>query len=262
MINSELAKIENWLRSNKLSLNHSKTKFMLVHSKRSHLAFNLYINNNKISQITSYEYLGVTIDDKLRWVNQIKYIETKLSQACGAISRIRPFVDQACLRALYFGHAYTYLQYAILAWGSTFDSNLQHIKVLQNRVLRMLALHGPLEGVELNNNELYANLNLLKLCDIHRLETAKFMHRCTNGTLPLSFESYFQVKNPNIRLRSLASNPFRMQIVHTEAYKRSLTNNGIRVWNSLDSEIKKLPYHPFKTKLKEEIIKSYSLTPN
>ena len=128
MINSEMSKIETWLHSNKLSLNHKKTKFMLVHSKRSNLAFNLYINNNKISQINSYEYLGVTIDDKLKWVNQIKFIETKLSQACGAISRIRPFVDQVCLRALYFGHAYTYLQYAILAWGSTTISKYSKIE--------------------------------------------------------------------------------------------------------------------------------------
>ena len=61
---------------------------MLVHSKRSNLAFNLYINNNKINKVTSYEYLGVTIDDKLKWTNQIKFIETKLSQACGAITRV------------------------------------------------------------------------------------------------------------------------------------------------------------------------------
>ena len=71
-----------------------------------------------------------------------------------------------------------------------------------------MSLHGPLDGIELNNNELYANLHLLKLSDIHRLETAKFMHRCANSTLPISFESYFQRKNTNRALRSLNSNPF------------------------------------------------------
>ena len=178
-------------------------------------------------------------------------------QIIAAICRIRLYVDQDCLRSLYFGHAYTYIQYAILAWGSTPNSNLQHVKVLQNRVLRLMALHGPLDGIELNNNELYANLNLLKLSDIHRLETAKFMHRCVNGNIPLSFKSYFQRKNESVRLISLASNPFRMKIIHTEAYKRSLTNNGIKVWADIDTNIKILPYYPFKTKLKENIIKSY-----
>ena len=84
------------------------------------------------------------------------------------------------------------------------------------------------------------------------------MHRCVNNTLPLSFDSYFQKKNPNLGLRSFASNPFRMQIAHTEAYKRSLINNGIRVWEYLDIEMKKLPCHPFKSQQKEEIIKKYS----
>ena len=98
------------------------------------------------------------------------------------------------------------------------------------------------------------------MSDTHGLETAKFMYRCISGVLPKSFESYFQKKNPNINLRSLASNPFRMQIVHTEAYKRSLINHGIHVWNEIDLNTKKLPYHLFKTVMKEKIIKSYFLT--
>ena len=121
-----------------------------------------------------------------------------------------------------------------------------------------MALHGPLYGVELNNNELYANLDLLKLSDIKHLETAKFMHCCVNGTLPLSFNSYFEKKDTRVMLRSLTSNPFRLKVIRTEAYKRSLTNNGIYVWNNLDNEIKNMPYYSFKIKLKEEIIKSYS----
>ena len=49
-----------------------------------------------------------------------------------------------------------------------------------------------------------------------------------------------------------------MQIVHTDAYKRSLINNGIRIWDSLENEMKKLPYHSFKSKVKQEIIESYT----
>ena len=86
-----MSKIENWLFSNKLSLNYSKTKFMLIHSKRSCPTLNLYIKNNKIEQVKSYEYLGTIMDDKVNWCKQIKHVESKLSQACGAIARIRPF---------------------------------------------------------------------------------------------------------------------------------------------------------------------------
>ena len=228
---------------------------MLIHSKRSNLSLNLYINNHKIKQVNSFEYLGIFIDDKLKWDKQIKSTESRLSQACGAMARIRPFVDTDCLRTLYYGHAYTYLQYAILAWGSATKTKLKRIQVLQNRVLRLLALHGPLSDIELNNNEIYANLQLLKFPDIYHLETAKFMHRCVNGNLPKSYYSYFG--KTRLGLRSTQVNPFRTNSARTDAYKRTLVNNGISVWTELDMELKKLPYPIFKGKLKQDILSSY-----
>ena len=118
MINCEVRKIDDWMASNKLTLNYSKTRFMLTHRKKDNPLLNLYINNNKIEQVRSFEYLGVTIDEKLSWSEHIKTVETKLSQACGALARLRHHVDHRCLRAMYYGHAYSHLQYSILAWSS------------------------------------------------------------------------------------------------------------------------------------------------
>ena len=160
-------------------------------------------------------------------ISLVGHIESKLSQACGAIARIRPYVDQECLRTLYYGYAYPFLQYAFLAWGSATQTNLRRINVLINRILHLMSLHGPLNDFELSNNELYNNLNLLKFEDIYFLETAKFMHKCTNGSLPDSFESYFDRKQYSFNLRSTALNPFRKQRTHTNAYQRWLINNGV-----------------------------------
>ena len=120
-----------------------------------------------------------------------------------------------------------------------------------------MALHGPLKDIELNNHELYANLQLLKFEDIYRLEMSKFMHRCCHETIPLSFQSYFQKKSYNYNLRSLARNPFRTQMTHTEAYKRWLVNYGLHIWNEIEPDVKNLPYDPFKIELKKRILKSY-----
>ena len=256
-INLEMKKIEKWLTMNKFSLNYSKRKFMLIHKKLSIGNFNLYIDNNKIEQVKLYEYLGVTIDEKLNWIDQIKHIESKLSQACGAIARIRPFVDQECLRTLYFGYAYPFLQYAVLAWGSATKTNLKRIHVLHNRILRLMSLHGPLIDIELSNNELYKNMNLLKFDDIYFLETAKFMYRCTNKSLPDSFESYFVRKEYRFNLRSTVSNPFIKQRANTNAYKRWLINHGLDVWEKIDQKTKNLSYFSFKYEVKTKILKEY-----
>jgi len=48
-VNSELQKVDNWMRYNKLSLNYSKTTYMLINSNLSQSCnFNVQINDNEI----------------------------------------------------------------------------------------------------------------------------------------------------------------------------------------------------------------------
>ena len=124
-INLEMNKIHKWMVSNKLSINYSKTKYMLFHRQRTQNLFSLYINNNKIEKVNCIEYLGAKIDDKLTWREHIKHIESKLSSACGAIYRLRQTVSEEYVRTFYFAHAYFHLQYSILAWFNTSNQCLQ-----------------------------------------------------------------------------------------------------------------------------------------
>ena len=135
VVNREMIKIQNWMFSNRLSINYSKTNYMLIHRNAEHVPFELFINNNRIERVDCIEYLGIKIDDKLNWKNHIKHIEGKLSSACGAIYRLRDKVNQECLRSFYFAHIYFHLQYAILAWYNTLKQNLKKswILTLQGR---------------------------------------------------------------------------------------------------------------------------------
>jgi len=64
LVNTELQKVDEWMRLNKLSVNYSKTCYMLAgpRGKRLH-DFTVKINDNTISQTNSTKYLGVYIDD-------------------------------------------------------------------------------------------------------------------------------------------------------------------------------------------------------
>ena len=77
------------MRFNKLSLNYSKTSYMLIgpRGKRLH-DFTVKINDNTISQTSSTKYLGVYIDDKLTWSNHITNLEKTISRSVGIFYRI------------------------------------------------------------------------------------------------------------------------------------------------------------------------------
>ena len=59
--------------------------------------------------VKSTIFLGVIIDDKLKWKEHLQYIKNKISKSIEIIYTIRPYLDKATLKNLYFTFAYPYL---------------------------------------------------------------------------------------------------------------------------------------------------------
>ena len=82
-----------WLSANKLTLNMTKTEFMLIASRQKLSQFtespSLTINEIAIEQVTSAKSLGVYVDQNINWECHIENISKKIACAIGAIKRIR-----------------------------------------------------------------------------------------------------------------------------------------------------------------------------
>ena len=69
-LNEELLKLTTWCQANKLSINYSKSKFMVfkVRQKRQNLDIKLEISNCAIERVRDTMFLGVFIlDENLTW---------------------------------------------------------------------------------------------------------------------------------------------------------------------------------------------------
>ena len=73
-VNEELGKVFDWLRSNKLTLNIAKSKYMIVTNKRNITPMSIHIQDTELGECDSYKYLGVIFDRKLNWKAHIDYI--------------------------------------------------------------------------------------------------------------------------------------------------------------------------------------------
>ena len=73
-LNRDLSNLNQWLSSNKITLNATKTEFMLIGSRQrlSTLpdTLELSINNESINRVSSVKSLGVFIDENLTWQTQ------------------------------------------------------------------------------------------------------------------------------------------------------------------------------------------------
>ena len=125
-VNSELQKIQLWLSKNKLSLNYSKTTYMVIAPKRGTIEkFSVLLHGNELSRCESAKYLGITIESNLRWNLHIASLCKKLSQSAGIIAKLRHFVNFKTLKILYHSFVKSHLLYGILSWGNDYKSAIQ-----------------------------------------------------------------------------------------------------------------------------------------
>lgn len=78
-VNEDLARYLEWARSNELSLNTSKTHFMIFKQKNSILrTISLKIGDNNLSKVSCTKYLGLYIDENLNWKHHVNQITNKI----------------------------------------------------------------------------------------------------------------------------------------------------------------------------------------
>ena len=93
--NKELAKVSRWLIANKLTLNISKSNFVIFRPYQKQITyqptFKLFDNNSQLLVAleckTYIEYLGVSINQHLGWKHHIDHIAQRISKAVGNIAR-------------------------------------------------------------------------------------------------------------------------------------------------------------------------------
>lgn len=97
-LNKDLYEVQKWLKSNELTLNVKKTKYMFIgsHYRLRHLNgdLNVTVKYQQLTRVTIYRYLGIEVDKALRWQSQVDTICKKVSAGIGAIRRIRSLVPR------------------------------------------------------------------------------------------------------------------------------------------------------------------------
>ena len=138
-VNVEINKVYEWLAANKLTLNISKSKFMIISNKKSSLDnFQVSINDTKLERCQQYKYLGVIIDRNLTWKTHIEYISNKISKVCGSLAKLRHSVNSKILIEIYHALIHSYVRYGILTWGNACDNALNSLQVILNRAIRIM----------------------------------------------------------------------------------------------------------------------------
>ena len=85
----ELTKFKSWFAFNKLSLNISKTNYIVFGKVDKNELINVSIDEFILTRVCSTKFLGVRIDEGLNWKKQMKLVTSKLIKVSCIIFRTK-----------------------------------------------------------------------------------------------------------------------------------------------------------------------------
>ena len=90
LINTELNKIDEWLRCNKLTLNISKTKHMLYSMPQKQTPrMSIKIGATCIEQVYNFNFLGIVLNSNHKWGNHINNVSNKCTRVIGILNKLK-----------------------------------------------------------------------------------------------------------------------------------------------------------------------------
>ena len=245
---------------NKLTLNESKTKYMIFSKQNKKYEVNhdiLKINDIIIERVKSFKFLGLVINENLNWNDHKLYIQKKIQRSLGILYKCRQVMNiEECIN-MYKTFIVPYLLYCLPVWGSSINTENDVIIKTQNKVLRVLTNTRRTEDAWS-----YVRNTVLPIKELFKLEVAKFCFKHSRKILPSIFADKimptfaFEIHNITTRHSIYHNYQFESHQSSTKAYN-SFTTNCIRVWNSvpnllkLQTDIQQCSVKKFSSKLRE-----------
>ena len=138
--NKELTRVDDWLIANKLTLNVSKTNFILFRPPKSkEIKVNPVVSSRgkHIERVTSTKFLGVYVDQHLSWKTHMKHLLNKLRCSLGAVSKVKPLLNRDTLLQLHHSLVSSHLLYCVQNWCYGNKTLCQKLLRVSDKFLRM-----------------------------------------------------------------------------------------------------------------------------
>ena len=237
--NRELRIVSEWFKANKLTLNISKTKYILFRKPNMHIDhknLHLSIEDSSIERIgsgcneNSFKFVGVKIDEFLKWSDHLNSVKGKLASATFALAKIKNILPEHIKLTVYNSLFKPHLEYCNIAWGKSNDRIISQLQTLQKKALRYIA------NTKVNShvNPLFLKYKLLNVSDMVDYNLGIFMYKYTNKYLPSSFENLFSKLQTHERNLN-----FKTNLIKSISLKSIPSNTLPRLWNSLDLTTKR-----------------------
>ena len=174
----DLDNIQSWCMRNRLKLNVSKSKILLIGSdsklKTVNYDAHLTLAGIPLAFVDKYRYLGVTLDKHMNLTALLSTVKKTVSNHLFELRKIRTFVSTKCSILIYKQTILPLLDYAGFLLKSCNISDRKDMQVLQNDALRTCC--NVRRRDRLSIRKLHSDANLLSLEQRRNIQLLSLMY--------------------------------------------------------------------------------------
>lgn len=185
------------------------------------------------------KFLGLWIDDTLRWESHIQKTLKNVSKSTYLLRRMSGAFSTNILIMFYRGSIESILRYGIVLWGRS--TQLKSLFIAQKKCIRIIAGCGYRDHCA----PLFKRMKLMTLPSIYVYEAARFVKN--NPT-------YFRANATDHDYPTRNRPVLRIPTTTTSFNGRSAHIHLMEVYNQIPADIRHLPPRAFGIKLKEHLL--------
>ena len=114
----DMTLLMDWFVANKLTLNLAKTLAMEFWPVNDTNTSTIKIMDVEIPVVQLTKFLGVYLDDKLKWEYHANQVYDKIQANKQLLNISKNFLDVQMMIKIYYAHIYSHLRYRLVVWGS------------------------------------------------------------------------------------------------------------------------------------------------
>lgn len=257
-VTNELNEIGKWFNMNKLSVNVSKTTFILFSKTRIQqgIDIELKLNNILIEPLHATKFLGVIIQHDFSWEKHISKVCKKISQVNCSLSRLKNTLPTNILETIYRSLIEPHLTYAIVSWGNAPDKYLKRLKTLQKRSIRTINK----SAYNSHTEPIFKSRKILKLEHLFEIACCKLYYKKMRSIIPLYHTEELlthEERNHPPRITRQLTNVY-IHPIKTQLNKQMINYSVGHAWNNLPMFIKEK--HTFSLSTFSNFLKNYFLS--
>ena len=224
-INNLVPKVTTWFQANRLTLNATKSHYQIF-SRNKVNDIHIMLQNTPVERRACVRYLGMYIDENIKWHSHIAHVVLIISRNLGIMGRAKYLLSSRELLLLYNTLVLPHLSYCAVIWGKNYDTNIKRITMLQKRALRIIDKKTYLYP----SNDLFIKYKMLKFKDMIKEQSIMIVLAFIKNELPRPMAEMFK-REPatNTRHPKHFAIPFA-----SRNYRLFALSCGVpRIWNEV-----------------------------